>query len=110
MTDPAIQALARAMHRSKAWPAVFAAGSAEILAAAALKVLNLTPEAAAALMDGTAVVVPVKPTSSMLEAANEANSQDWNDETDPLYISETTRCIYDAAISAAPYRSNSDGS
>ncbi|MGV6875868.1 hypothetical protein ACUSIJ_24685 [Pseudochelatococcus sp. B33] len=60
----------------------------------ALKTLNLTPAAAAALMDGTAVVVPIEPTDEQLKALEKAGGFNLTGYLD--------------AIASSPYRSNSD--
>ncbi|MFD2248885.1 hypothetical protein FHS82_000994 [Pseudochelatococcus lubricantis] len=97
MTDTR-ERLARVIENATLW-----ANSGGV-AQSVLAALHLTPSAASALMDGTAVVVPVKLSPEMLEAADEANSDDWTAETDPMFISETTRRIYSAAVAASPYR------
>ncbi|MBB3808802.1 hypothetical protein [Pseudochelatococcus contaminans] len=60
-----------------------------------LTALNLTPDAATALMDGTAVVVPVEPTDEQLRALEKAGGFNLTGYLD--------------ALAASPYRSNSDG-
>ncbi|MGV1682933.1 hypothetical protein [Sphingopyxis sp. NJF-3] len=57
-----IETMARAMQESRAWPAVYSGGTAEVLARAAL----------AALTEAGFAIVPVEPTLEMSSAGLEA--------------------------------------
>lgn len=69
--------------------------------------LRLTPEAASALMDGTAVVVPVEPTDEQCELAHQRLAGQWDAQKVPVKY-PTIRDHHRAMIAASPYRSNSD--
>lgn len=73
---------------------------------AILPALNLTPEAASALMDGTAVVVPVEPTDEMSDAAWESEGTDYVGEHHRIH---NFGDAYQSALDASPYRINSNG-
>lgn len=66
--------------------------------------LNLTPDSAAALAGGEAVVVPVTPIEEMVkagEAALEAQKIALDDFSPPIFVG----MIYAAMLAASPYRS-----
>lgn len=75
---------------------------------AILTTLKLTPEAASALMDGTAVVVPVKPTDEQcLDIAEEMDRQ-W--QALSVHVNyPSIRAQHRASVARTPYRINSDG-
>ena len=85
---PLIEAIARAMQESQAWPMVFAPGSAESLAQAAI----------AAVTKAGYILAPKEPTEAMEEAARDVPFIAMGNGE---YLEPDRADIYRAMISAA---------
>jgi len=83
MSKPIIDAMARGMRSSKAWPVVFGAGAADELALAALQEIECMGYA----------VVPIVPTDAMIDAPKVFSHFQSTDDM--------CRAIYHAMVSAA---------